>query len=295
MGRPKLLLPIDGRTADRPRRDRTCARVVPIAWWSSPRRTIPRRDRPSLPRGTGAGAVVVAPRVRPAEMRDSIEIGLETLARSHTRPITSCWRPETRPASRRRSSPGFSRRVPASRRRSSFHAVATAADTRSCCRGSSPPRLRRCPRGQGVNALAGPASGARGRGSRRRLARRGRHRHARTTSGGGRATRMTSHRGSSWPSSASRQAGRSLSGAASDSSRWRGSVPAARRSISIWRRTARVSDLRAEIARRLPALAPFMKNVMIAVNEEYADDEAHDLARRAGRGDPARQRRSRGE
>ncbi len=36
----------------------------------------------------------------------------------------------------------------------------------------------------------------------------------------------------------------------------------------------RVSDLRAEIARRLPGLAPLMKNVMIAVNEEYADDEA---------------------
>ena len=36
----------------------------------------------------------------------------------------------------------------------------------------------------------------------------------------------------------------------------------------------RVSDLRAEIARRLPGLAPLMKNVLIAVNEEYADDEA---------------------
>ena len=38
---------------------------------------------------------------------------------------------------------------------------------------------------------------------------------------------------------------------------------------------SRVTDLRAEIARRLPGLAPLMKNVMIAVNEEYADDEAH--------------------
>jgi molybdopterin converting factor subunit 1 len=38
---------------------------------------------------------------------------------------------------------------------------------------------------------------------------------------------------------------------------------------------SRVSDLRAEIARRLPALAPLMKNVMIAVNEEYAGDEAY--------------------
>jgi molybdenum cofactor cytidylyltransferase len=36
---------------------------------------------------------------------------------------------------------------------------------------------------------------------------------------------------------------------------------------------SRVSDLRAEIARRLPGLAPLMKNVMIAVNEEYADNE----------------------
>ena len=37
---------------------------------------------------------------------------------------------------------------------------------------------------------------------------------------------------------------------------------------------SRVRDLRAEIARRLPGLAPLMRNVMIAVNEEYADDEA---------------------
>jgi molybdenum cofactor cytidylyltransferase len=37
----------------------------------------------------------------------------------------------------------------------------------------------------------------------------------------------------------------------------------------------RVSDLRAEIARRLPALAPLLKTAMIAVNEEYADDGAH--------------------
>ena len=37
---------------------------------------------------------------------------------------------------------------------------------------------------------------------------------------------------------------------------------------------SRVKDLRAEIARRLPGLAPLMNNVMIAVNEEYADDEA---------------------
>jgi molybdopterin converting factor subunit 1 len=37
----------------------------------------------------------------------------------------------------------------------------------------------------------------------------------------------------------------------------------------------RVSDLRAEVARQVPELAPLMKNVMIAVDEEYADDEAH--------------------
>ncbi len=36
---------------------------------------------------------------------------------------------------------------------------------------------------------------------------------------------------------------------------------------------SRVSDLRAEIARRVPELAPLMKNVMIAVDEEYADDD----------------------
>jgi molybdopterin converting factor subunit 1 len=37
---------------------------------------------------------------------------------------------------------------------------------------------------------------------------------------------------------------------------------------------SRVRDLRAEIARRLPGIAPLMENVLIAVNEEYADDEA---------------------
>jgi molybdopterin converting factor subunit 1 len=37
---------------------------------------------------------------------------------------------------------------------------------------------------------------------------------------------------------------------------------------------SRVADLRAELARRLPGLSPLMKNVMIAVNEEYADDDA---------------------
>jgi molybdopterin converting factor subunit 1 len=40
-------------------------------------------------------------------------------------------------------------------------------------------------------------------------------------------------------------------------------------------RGSRVRDLRAELARRLPALAPLLKNVMIAVNEEYAGDEAY--------------------
>jgi molybdenum cofactor cytidylyltransferase len=38
---------------------------------------------------------------------------------------------------------------------------------------------------------------------------------------------------------------------------------------------SRVRDLRAELARRLPGLAPLMQNVMIAVNEEYAGDEAY--------------------
>jgi molybdenum cofactor cytidylyltransferase len=37
--------------------------------------------------------------------------------------------------------------------------------------------------------------------------------------------------------------------------------------------TCTVSDVRAEIARLLPGLAPFLSHVMIAVNEEYADDD----------------------
>jgi molybdopterin converting factor small subunit len=37
---------------------------------------------------------------------------------------------------------------------------------------------------------------------------------------------------------------------------------------------SRVKDLREEIARLMPGLAPLMPNVLIAVNEEYADDDA---------------------
>ena len=38
-----------------------------------------------------------------------------------------------------------------------------------------------------------------------------------------------------------------------------------------------VSDLRAAIGRHLPVLAPLMSHVMIAVNEEYAADDARVL------------------
>ena len=56
-----------------------------------------------------------------------------------------------------------------------------------------------------------------------------------------------------------------------------GASRAARASISSWSGPSGSSDLRAVIARRLPGLAPLMKNVMIAVNEEYADDDGTNL------------------
>ena len=57
----------------------------------------------------------------------------------------------------------------------------------------------------------------------------------------------------------------------SSSSRWRGSRAGCSEIDLDLAGIEHVWDLRAEIARRLPGLAPLMKNVMIAVNEEYAD------------------------
>ncbi len=80
MGRPKLLFELDGQTRDRPA---SCGappggagRVVVVA---------PPADAAEGPaiaaEARRAGAEVVVPPTRPAEMRDSIELGLDALAR----------------------------------------------------------------------------------------------------------------------------------------------------------------------------------------------------------------------
>ena len=79
MGRPKLVLPIEGEPL--------LGRVVKALLKGGVDRVVvvgPPRDSEEGPAvatlAQTAGALVVTPIVRPAEMRDSIEIGLETLA-----------------------------------------------------------------------------------------------------------------------------------------------------------------------------------------------------------------------
>jgi molybdenum cofactor cytidylyltransferase len=79
MGRPKMLLPIDGQTL--------IARVVTALYSGGVHRVIvvaPPADAPEGPEiaseSARAGAAVVVPPARPAEMRDSVEIGLAALA-----------------------------------------------------------------------------------------------------------------------------------------------------------------------------------------------------------------------
>ena len=76
MGRPKLLMEFEGETLDRPRRD-----VAPRGRRRAGRRRARRPTRPrpprSPPRPPAPGAEVVVPETQPAEMRDSVELGLD--------------------------------------------------------------------------------------------------------------------------------------------------------------------------------------------------------------------------
>ena len=91
---------------------------------------------------------------RPAEMRDSIEIGLASRGDAVRRRTDVLLSPG--------DAPGITARIvahaargepPRSRRRSSCRAAAGAGGIRWCCRGSSPRRFTSLPAGQGVNAL----------------------------------------------------------------------------------------------------------------------------------------------
>ena len=80
MGRPKLLLPIHGQTliahVVTALREGGAERVVVVAPPAD------SEEGPAVARAAeGAGALVIAPDERPAEMRDSIEIGLAAAAR----------------------------------------------------------------------------------------------------------------------------------------------------------------------------------------------------------------------
>ena len=123
MGRPKLLLPLQGQTL--------IARVVTALRAGGADLVVvvaPPEDSDEGPAvaqaARGAGAFVVAPTERPAEMRDSIEIGLATIAK-FTPPDHLMFAPETPRASHHGSSPWWSKRARASRRRSWCHSAAT--------------------------------------------------------------------------------------------------------------------------------------------------------------------------
>ena len=80
-GPAQAALEVRGPDADRPGRDVRSARAEPGAWSWSRRRPM-RAEGPAVAaEARRAGAEVVVPQTRPAEMRDSIELGLEMLAR----------------------------------------------------------------------------------------------------------------------------------------------------------------------------------------------------------------------
>ena len=258
MGQPKLLLPIDGETL--------IARVVT-----------------ALREGGAERVVVVAP---PADSDEGPAVaragragrGFRALRRQSGRPrcvIRSklAWRPLAKPTPpdhvllapgdvRRHQRPdrrrGSSKKAPASRRRSSCPAAATP---RAPGRAAVEDRCGRrvTPDGAGVNALLARHQSLRGRACRSPT----------------RALRTTSTRPEDL-SSVARCNGRAPAAFVQVQilRAGEGACRAAPRWTSSWRAASASADLRAEIARRMPELAPLMKNVMIAVNEEYADDEA---------------------
>jgi CTP:molybdopterin cytidylyltransferase MocA/molybdopterin converting factor small subunit len=255
MGRPKLLLPIEGQTliarVVTALRDGGAHRVVvvapPAASFEGPAIALEAR---------AAGAVVVAPEQRPAEMRDSIEIGLATVAQPAP-PGHVLLSPG--------DAPGITPRVVALLIEQSARQPEKIVVPRCGARRGHPLVLpwnlaadvASLPAGQGLNALV-----ARNQGLVEEI-----------TVGDARVADDID--------------------CIEDYRRWEKPqdepAPGARALVKFFalaRERAccselelditpgcRVSDIRAQVARLLPDLAPLMKTVMIAVNEEYADDE----------------------
>lgn len=280
MGRPKLLLPIGGQTL--------LARVVRALRAGGADRVLvvaPPAESPEGPavfaEGQAAGAEVIVPAVRPAEMRDSIELALEQLARD---------RPPRWVVLTPGDCPGVTPELVAAlldlAGREPENMIVPVAQER---RGhpivlpwSLAAEIPSLPAGTGVNALASAAS--------RRLT------ELAVSSADVCADLNTPDDLNRWlkresPSSVSSALPVASPGAAKGEPEYgsadstRGITLEVRLFAVAKERVGRttvvielplgacVADLRAEIGRRLPALAPLLPRTMIAVNEEYAADD----------------------
>jgi molybdenum cofactor cytidylyltransferase len=260
MGRPKMLLPIAG--------DTLIGRVVTALREGGAQRVVavtPPDDSDEGPAiaaaARGAGAEVVAPRIRPAEMRDSIEIGLETLA------VPS---PPSRvllaPGDAAGITPGLVRRLLKESADRPERIIVPRAGSR---RGhpvvlpwSIAAEVASLPKGQGASALLS------------------RHQSLVVEIPIGEPHAVddidTPEDFRLWQERSAEELAHGMVSHVRLQVRFfalareRAGCPTLEVELT---GSARVADLRAEIARRLPGLAPLMKNVMIAVDEEYANDD----------------------
>jgi molybdenum cofactor cytidylyltransferase len=261
MGRPKLLLPIFGRTL--------IGHVVTALLEGGADRVVvvaPPEDSeegPAVARAAqDAGAFVVAPGERPAEMRDSIEIGLAAAAKPAV-PDRVLLSPG--------DAAGMTSAVVAAVVEESHRQPEKIVVPRCGARRGHPlvlpwslaAQITSLPSGQGVNALLG------------------RHQSLVVEVALGEA-----HIADDIDSLDDFRRWEERERALAEESAARTRVHV--RFFALARERAgcseieielggarRVSDVREELARRLPALAPLLQTVMIAVDEEYADDEAH--------------------
>ena len=150
MGRPKLLLPFDGRALithvvsalREGGADRVLVVAPPANSEEGPAVALAAKD---------AGAYVIMPDVRPAEMRDSIEIGLSAAAEPAAPPRLVLLSPGDAPGITPPGRPrGSSKRAAVSRKRSWCHVAAArrGASARAPV-GNSLAKLFLCPRGRG--------------------------------------------------------------------------------------------------------------------------------------------------
>ena len=203
-----------------------------------------------------AGAEVVVPPTRPAEMRDSIELGLEALAR-HGAPRRRA--PDARRLSRDHRGarrPARWNTPPDARTHRRSRATTAAAVIRSSCRGTSRPRSRRFPpawasmRSPAATRIAWSSCPYRARiwspTSTPRT----------TWTAGIRADLRGSHgRGSRTPGQSRPTRSREKCTSRFVSSPWPRSGPGAPRSRSSWLPASTVADLRAALGERCPRSA----------------------------------------